>query len=234
MSLNAKSIIGLFRQRGLRVTIISVLSVIAIGVVDQFTARIVPAVIRQIDNFIDPPKFFIRFVPPEDLSGSFTVSSLDVQPPQPVSFKESDPGSRIFTVLADLAIYLLRLRGTTSKAGKELVDNTHIQNSGDIWKVDTGERNWADARALTDAVPDAIAPLPNAAPGRLSETRWPAAAPDFMLLASVGDTTLRSILANALVEAGVFENGSGQEKRRIVLFGEQRVATGRQRYRPPT
>ena len=121
-------------------------------------------------------------------------------------------------MLAGPGNYLLRLRGTTSKAGKELVDNTRIQNSGDIWKVDTGERNWADARALTDAVPDATAPLPNAAPGRLSETRWPAAAPDFMLLASVGDTTLRSILANALVEAGVFENGSEQEKRRIVLY----------------
>jgi uncharacterized protein (TIGR02594 family) len=53
---------------------------------------------------------------------------------------------------------------------------------------------------------------------RLAATRWSLTEPDFAVLASVQDPVLRSMLANALAEVATFEQGSDQEKRRILSY----------------
>jgi hypothetical protein len=223
VSLKADEILKSFKQHGTRVAIISFVSAIALGVTDQFTSKIVPSLVEKIEYYFVPPKFFITFSPPVDVSGGLTVSPLETQDKTPVSVSESVPGTRIFTALAVPGTYIVRLRGGADKAGLELVDSKKIDKSGETWKVDASERNWASAVQLRTGAPRAPAPdgkttLTEPGASRLSGTRWTAAEQDFALIASAEPGLLRSTLANALAEVGVFEKGTDQEKRRIVSY----------------
>jgi hypothetical protein len=111
VSLKADEILKSFKQHGTRVAIISFISAIALGVTDQFTSKIVPSLVEKIEYYFVPPKFFITFSPPVDVSGGLTVSPLETQDKTPVSVSESVPGTRIFTALAVPGTYVVRLRG---------------------------------------------------------------------------------------------------------------------------
>ena len=54
MSLNSSDVLATLRQHGLRLTIISVVSTISLGIIDQFTSRIIPSVAQRIENLFDP------------------------------------------------------------------------------------------------------------------------------------------------------------------------------------
>jgi hypothetical protein len=228
MALGSEAIVDMFKQRGLRVTIVSVASVLAFGIVDQFSARIIPAIVTQVDSYVNPPKFFIRFVPPVDVSGGLVLTGIDSEPPVQIAVKESGAGLQMFRAQAGAGNYVLHLRGGSDKAGKVLVDSTRIQSPGDTWKIDTSDaRLWAAARDLgmaRDGQPGQQAPQPaatsasSAGAAALTATRWPAAAPDFAVVATVQDPILRSMLANALAEVGLFEKGSEWEQRRVLSY----------------
>jgi hypothetical protein len=218
VSLKSEEIVTSARQRGLRVALISVLTAIAIGIADHFTGKIVPGLAEKIEHYFDPPRFLVTFSPPVEFSGGITVIRLDTQVPVPVKVFESVPGTSAFRAFAGPGTYELRLRGGTDRAGLELVTTHKIDRSGDIWKVDTGERNWANAKSLrTGDSLQGPAASPDAA-SILSGTRWNATEQDFALIATAEPGLLRLMLANALAEVGVFENGSEQEKRRIGAY----------------
>jgi hypothetical protein len=82
--------------------------------------------------------------------------------------------------------------------------------------VDAGERSWADAIELRSGAQIALGR--NESSSRLSNTRWTATEQDFSLIGSIDSGVLRSTLANALIEVGVFEKGSEREKRQIVQY----------------
>jgi hypothetical protein len=221
VSLKSEEIVTSVRQRGLRVALISVLAAIGIGIADHFTGKIVPALAEKIEHYFDPPLFFVTFSPPVDFSGGITVSRLETQVPAPGKALESVPGTNVFRAFAGPGTYELRLRGGTDRAGLELVDTNKIDRSGEIWKVDTGERNWANATLLRTGEPTQrpLAGSPDAA-SILSGTRWNATEQDFALIATAEPGLLRLMLANALAEVGVFEDGSEQERRRIGAYWE--------------
>jgi hypothetical protein len=75
VSLKAEEIATSFKQRGGRVAFLSLISAIAFGVIDQFSSKTVPSLVDKIENYFDPPKFFIIFSPPVDISGGFGVST---------------------------------------------------------------------------------------------------------------------------------------------------------------
>jgi hypothetical protein len=214
MSLKAADVVGGARQHGLRWALVSVAATIGLGVVDQFTGRIIPSLAGAVENALDPPKFFVSFSTPVEIAGRLTIASLGAEGATPV--KVNRVGERGVAALAGPGAYELRLRRAREGTEQELVDARTIEKPNQTWLVDTSERNWANAAALRSGGLDA--PAAAAGPERLSGTRWAAAAPDYAILASVPDRLSRSLLANALAEVGVFENGSEEEKGRIAAY----------------
>jgi hypothetical protein len=223
MSLAAQDIIDVVRRQGARWAVISIFSTIGLGVVDHFTSKIIPSIAASIENVFNPPKFFVTFLPPVDLTGGFTISPLEGNTAKKIDFKVSDPAARVFTVMAGYGTtYELRLRGVADKDGRELVALTRIEQSGAIWTVDTSDRYWANSAAIRSGA-DAPAvtsqpPATQSGASSLSGTRWSVAALDSAVMASIPDMALRSTMAAALAEVGVFEFGSAREKRRIVEY----------------
>jgi hypothetical protein len=120
-----------------------------------------------------------------------------------VTINQDDRNVLVFTALAGRGTYRLQLDGAHDKVGKQLVVVKVITQSNDSWEVDTSERYWGNKEQL-------------AAAG--AGTRWSVTEADFGVVASIGDPVLRSILANALAEVGVFENGSDWERHRIASY----------------
>jgi len=221
VALTAADVLQTFKQNGLRLTVISVASTICLGVVDQFTSRVIPSIASRIDNFVDPPRFFVTFNTPLDLANGVTLTALgaaDAAPPVPVK----KTGERALAAQAGPGVYELRVERTQNAVKQELVDTKAIDKSGQLWTVDASERNWANAAALRGGGGGAGGGggggSAAAAPLRLEATRWSLTEPDFAVLASVPDPVLRSMLANALAEVGTFEQGTEQEQRRILSY----------------
>ena len=221
VALTAADVLQTFKQNGLRLTVISVASTICLGVVDQFTSRVIPSIASRIDNFVDPPRFFVTFNTPLDLANGVTLTALgaaDGAPPVPVK----KTGERALAAQAGPGVYELRVERTQNAVKQELVDTKAIDKSGQLWTVDASERNWANAAALRGGGGGAGGGggggSAAAAPLRLEATRWSLTEPDFAVLASVPDPVLRSMLANALAEVGTFEQGTEQEQRRILSY----------------
>jgi uncharacterized protein (TIGR02594 family) len=112
----------------------------------------------------------------------------------------------------------LRVQRTQNAVAQELVDTKAIDKSGQLWTVDASERNWANAAALRAGGAGGGASAAAPAAVRLEATRWSLTEPDVAVLASVQDPALRSMLANALAEIGTFEQGTEQEKQRILSY----------------
>jgi uncharacterized protein (TIGR02594 family) len=225
VALTAADVLKTFKQNGLRLTVISVASTICLGVVDQFTSRVIPSIATRIDNFVDPPRFFVTFNTPLDLASGVTLTALgaaDGAPPVPVR----KTGERALAAQAGPGVYELRVQRTQNAVKQELVDTKAIDKSGQLWTVDASERNWANAAALRSgggggpggAGGGGTAAAPAAASVALSATRWTLTEADGAVVASVQDPVLRSMLANALAEVGTFEQGTDQEQRRILSY----------------
>jgi len=214
MPLNAADMLESFKQHGLRFTVISVVSTICLGIADQFTGKIIPSAALRIENFFDPPRFFINFDAPVDISAGLTVSALSVDAATPVAYNKV--GERVVAARAGPGFYQLQLRGGRDRAAQELVATKVIEKTNEIWQIDTSERNWANAAALRSG--GASAPAPSSGASLLTATRWSTTEPDFAVLATVQDPILRSMLANALAEVGVLADGTDREKRRILSY----------------
>ena len=217
VALTAADVLKTFKQNGLRLTVISVASTICLGVVDQFTSRVIPSIATRIDNFVDPPRFFVTFNTPLDLASGVTLTALgaaDGAPPVPVR----KTGERALAAQAGPGVYELRVQRTQNAVKHELVDTKAIDKSGQLWAVDASERNWANAAALRSGGGGGAAAAPAAASVALSATRWTLTEADGAAVASVQDPVLRSMLANALAEVGTFEQGTDQEQRRILSY----------------
>jgi hypothetical protein len=166
-------------------------------------------------RFVDPPKFFVTFNAPVDISAGVTVTALGADGAPPVRIEKEKGTERALTVHAGPGAFELRLLRRQNNVTQELVDTKQIEKTPQIWVVDTNERNWADAAALRGGIASTTSP---AAEPFLGATRWSLTEPDFAVAATVQDPALRSMLANALAEVGVFEQGTDREKRRILSY----------------
>ena len=120
VALTAADVLQTFKQNGLRLTVISVASTICLGVVDQFTSRVIPSIASRIDNFVDPPRFFVSFNTPLDLANGVTLTALgaaDGAPPVPVK----KTGERALAAQAGPGVYELRVERTQNAVKQELV-----------------------------------------------------------------------------------------------------------------
>jgi hypothetical protein len=215
-TLGVADVLAKLKTQGLRWTVISVVSTVLFGIVDQFTSRIIPSIAGRIEALIDPPKFFVRFNPPVNLNDGLTISALSATAAIAVNFNKVGEG---VAALAGPGAYELRLYRDHNGAQQELVGATTIERTNQTWLIDASERNWANAAALRSGGADAPSPpLRASGSSRLSGTRWSATGQDYEVLASVPDPLLRSMLANALAEVGVFEDGTEWEKRRIIGY----------------
>ena len=208
MALTSVDVLKTFKQNGLRLTIISVASTICLGVADQFTGRIIPSIATRIDHFVDPPKFFVTFDAPVDISAGVTVTALGAEGAPSVAIKKA--GERALAVHAGPGAYELRLLRRQNNVTQELVDTKLIEKTTQLWPVDTNERNWANEAALRGGIASGASPA--AEPLRLAATRWSLTERDFAVVASVQDPALRSMLANALAEVGIFRTGNGSRE----------------------
>ncbi len=224
MGLTAEDVVRGIRQHGPRWAVVSIVSAIGLGVIDQFAGKVVPTIAQGIHDFIWPPYFTVRFPPPVDVSAGFTVSQIGPQGLTAVTASASLPELKFFTVHAGAGNYLLRLHGARERAGKELTNLMAIAASGQIWPVDDSERNWASEVALKAGGPPSSGPPGDASgagaasTGRLSGTRWVLIEQDFAHVATIAEPPLRSILANALAEVGVYRQGDAWEQRRIAAY----------------
>ena len=208
MQLTSSDILETLKKQGLRLTAISVVSTICIGIIDQFTSKIIPTAVQKIEYLIDPPKFFINFDGPVDLSAGFAISALTVEGAVGVKYNTID--SRVVAALAGPGAYTVRLRRMHDQVAQELVSTKAVEKSNEIWQIDVSERNWVNANDLRATKGSASIAL--------TETRWSATEPDFAMVGTVKDPVMRSMLANALAEVGVYENGSEREKSRILSY----------------
>ena len=218
--LKAGAIVGSFRQTGARLTVISIASAIILGVIDQFTSKIVPSLADYIHDFFLPPQFFVSFAPPVDVSGGLSVALIQAAKVGDIAVKETVAGTRVFTASAGPGTYLLRLRGAGDKSGKELVTTKKIEKSGETWQIDSTERNWANAAELTSGASSnpTAPPIAPSASSRLSNTRWTVTEQDYAVLTQIDNKVLRSLLSTALAEVGIFELGTDWEKQHIAAY----------------
>jgi hypothetical protein len=220
VSLKSSDVIELFRSKGIVLAAVSVLSTIVLGVVDQFTSRIIPSVATVIDNYFDPPFFLIIFSPPVASAELPSVSEITSQGSQQVQVESVPPSVR---VRAGAGSYMVRVSRSADGVAQELVQVKRITANGEVWQVDTGDRSWANAAALTgpDVTPQALGPqepAQAAPPTLLNGTRWTLAETDFAVLGSQPDPLLRSALSAALSEVGTYESGSERERYRIAAY----------------
>jgi hypothetical protein len=106
-----------------------------------------------------------------------------------------------------------------------LVDQKQILKSGEIWTANEVERNWVNQAKLASGADSALSTVPADQPpaagaGRLTNTRWTVTAQDFAVLTQIDNKVRRSLLANALAEVGIYENGTDWEKQHLVSYGQ--------------
>ena len=219
MDLKADSIVGSLKQNGGRITAISIISAICLGVIDQFGSRVVPSIADYIRDTYDPPAFYVNFAPPIDSSSRITISSLRGAQTSEVAMKPTK-APNIYTALAGPGTYLLQIQGTAERIGKELVTTRRIEKNGEMWPVDSSDRNWANASELKSGSPTTPASpaVPETPRGRLSNTRWTVTDQDYAVLLQIEDRVLRSLISTALGEVGIFENGNDWEKKHIAAY----------------
>ena len=154
---------------------------------------------QAIEDSVNPPKFFVSFSPPVEVSGGVNVRDLVTG--KELRVQQGNARDPVFAVLAGPGTYHLQLRGAGEKAGHELLDDMEITKTNQFWKVDTSERFWVklDKQNLNLR---GFSPLST----------------DFEIVATVKDPVLRSILVTALGEVGVYERGTDWEQRRIASY----------------
>ena len=127
MQLTTSDILENLKKQGLRLTAISVVSTICLGIIDQFTSKIVPTAVQKIEYLIDPPKFFVNFDSPVDFSAEPKIYALSAEAAIPVEYKQID--NRVIAALAAPGVYTLRLRRTHDQVAQELVSTKKIENN---------------------------------------------------------------------------------------------------------
>lgn len=219
-ALKAANIFSSFRRTGVQLTLVSIMSAIILGIIDQFTSKIVPTTADYIHDLFFPPQFFVHFSPPVDVSGGISLFFIPSSSPSEISLKETVPGTHVFAASAAPGTYVLRLRGSDDRRGKELVDTKTIAKSGETWQVDTSERNWANSAAIRSGAPTSDPAAPQSAPvsSRLSGTRWTVTEQDYAVLAQIDNSIRRSLLAGALGDVGIFESGTDWEKQHLAAY----------------
>lgn len=222
MKLESAEIVSSLKGGGFRVTLIAVCSALLFGVVDQFTSKIIPTTAAYIQDTLFPPEFYVSFSPSTNVSAGLDVSPIR-DASSKVAVRKREAGDSVFTVLAGPGSYILHLRGAGDKSGKILVDQKQISKSGEIWSVNEVDRNWGSEAALVSGVdpaqnPSPVAQSPAATGSRLSNTRWTVAAQDYAILTQIDNKVRRSLLANALGEVGIYENGTDWEKLHIQAY----------------
>jgi hypothetical protein len=220
-NLKADAVVGSFRRDGARLTVISIASAIVLGVIDQFTSKIVPSTADYIHDLFLPPQFLVSFAPPVDTAGGLSLALIGTGKVDDIRLKETVTGTRVYAASAGPGTYLLRLQGTGERRGKELVATKKIEKSGETWLVDSAERNWASTSEITAGPPSAAAATTGAPPAssRLSNTRWTVTEQDYAVLAKIDSKVLRSLLLTALAQVGIYEFGTDWEKQHISSYG---------------
>jgi hypothetical protein len=225
MKLESAEVVNSLKSGGLRATLIAVGTALVFGVVDQFTSKIIPTTAAYIQNTLFPPEFYVSFSPSTNVAAGVDVSPMRDGGGK-LAVKKRSAGEPVFTVSAGPDTYILHLRGSGDKSGKVLVDQKQISKSGEIWSVNEVDRNWVSEAALIGAAPDAATSSPAtvqppaAGGARLSNTRWTVTEQDYAVLAQSDNKVRRSLLANALGEVGIYENGTEWEKRHIQSYSE--------------
>lgn len=223
MQFSAQRVLSSLRQNGLKLTLVSVASALALGVADQFGGKIVPSIAGYAQNLFDPPRFAIVLDPPVEVAADLRVSHYDAGTADLLRVTQSASAPNVYIALGPPGTYILRLRGGGDRAGQELIDTQRIaERSGAVWRVDTeNERSWARADQLVWGVSGT--PSSNTTPtstsrSRLRDTRWIVTDHDLAAIGAAPQGVMRSALANALAEVGVFEKGSEEEKLRILAY----------------
>lgn len=226
MSLDAQSTWQAFRKKGLWGAVLFVPSAVALGLIDQFTGRVIPSLTEGIDDYFNPPEFIVGFSVPVERIQAVEVSLIGSAAPRPFATRDLTP--RRVIIEAGPGVYDLRVRRVHNGLAQVLPALIDIGKRGELKQVDTAETNWADEAVLTGSsdslaaagkvTSDAEATPPPKSGDRLSGTRWTVAGADYAMIATAEDHLTRVVLASALPEVGVSEFGSDAEKRRILNY----------------
>ncbi len=216
-AIDLKGLTTTFKSQGARTALIALATTLALGVVDQFTARIIPQATAAIDNFLDPPNFVMRFSQPVEIEANgieLRDSGADPEGAAPVAYRVEAP--RLVVVAAPPGSYIVLLRRNMGGDRQLLVEAVLVKDKGQSVSVDTSDGNWVSSAALEQAGDQGGEPAqPDAPPSFLSGTRWTTTADDFAAIPTLPDRNARSVLAIALAEVGTHEFGSEPERARI-------------------
>ena len=91
MSLGSRDIVDGIKRQGLRREAFAVAVVIVFGIVDQFTAKVIPRAADTIQDHFFPPTFVIAFDRPIQGVGALKVNRVEASALQPVSLRQALP-----------------------------------------------------------------------------------------------------------------------------------------------
>jgi uncharacterized protein (TIGR02594 family) len=220
MPLSSEEFVARVKSHGVRREFLYVLALIAFGIVDQFTAKIIPATADMIQDYVDPPKFIIGFKPEVKTDGLLTVLRLEDEA-KPITVKPIKASTAV-AAFGGPGTYELKLKRTRDNVDEFLVHWEEVK--GKYWAIDTSERNWVAPKDIQRTTGQDVTNQDTAGRARASGansmggTRWSVTQEDYARIASAEDAILRSMIANALAEVGTFEKGSPREQQRIVSY----------------
>lgn len=216
-AIDVKGLAATFRTQGARTALIALVSTLALGVLDQFTARIIPQATAAIDDFFDPPNFILRLSQPTQIVDEgidLRESGAGPQDAAPAQYRVEGP--RLIVVSAPPGSYILKLTRDVGGDRQVLVEAFLLKEKGQSVAVDTSDGNWVSSAALERAGERPPEPAePAAPPSFLSGTRWTATADDYALIPALPGRSARSLLGIALAEVGTFEFGDAADRARV-------------------
>jgi uncharacterized protein (TIGR02594 family) len=215
--LSAKDVWEAFKKGGPKFAATTLLSALILGLADQFTVGVLPAIKSRAINMFDPPNFTLQFPTALD-ADALKVSLLDIGSGAETTPKFYVRRERFVVIEAAPGNYDVRLRRGSGPVAEELPLVASVEKPGQIIEVDDSESRWSTVAALTTGVEPSPSIRPSEESGKLTGTRWAAAPEDYAMVASAETVVARSILAGALAEVGIFEEGTDQEKARVLHY----------------
>ena len=213
-----KRIISQLKRRGVLSTVIWILSLLAIGVFDNLTAKIIPAISQKIENFYDPHTANLSFDEPIVLAERGLYLRKPSEEADPEGYSRYDVVSeRSIVVYAEPDNNIMTGKRINNGPGEIARDAVGIQRRGEKITVKFLPNDWKKPGELARDLPAAPPTQSQAAATDMvvASTRWVTTADDFAVLSSISDKGAKELLGAALIEVGVDENGTQQDKDRI-------------------
>lgn len=218
---NWMRIIGRLKNKGLLSTVVWVISLVTIGVLDSFTARIVPSISQKIESLYDPPTVNLAFDEPITLAdrGLYLRKATDEADPEGYSHYKV-VSERTIVVYAEPDNYIMTVKRLRDGQIEVARDAVGVQRRGEKIAVKFLANDWKKQSELAKDAPDSTPVKQHDATNDMfvASTRWVTSADDYAVLATISDKGAKELLGAALIEVGVDENGAQQDKDRIASY----------------